>query len=123
MQKLIKCIEPYKDERTLGKRFDQLWITLSTAAKMLERMGANQKRHYQQGKATHKYQVGDLVILKKHNADKMDLRWDPNYRVVKLTSPWSAVVENQNNGKTKHPSEDWELKPSSISRATYLMWT
>ena len=57
----------------------------------------------------------------------MDLRWEPNYRVVRLTSPWSAVVENQINGKTrqcnvgdlkpKHPSEDWKLKPSSISRA------
>ena len=67
------------------------------------------------------------VLLKKHNADKMDLRWEPNYRVVRLTSPLSAVVENQINGKTKwcnvgdhkpkHPSEDWELKPSPITRA------
>ena len=57
----------------------------------------------------------------------MDLRWEPNYRVVRLTSPWSAVVENQMTGKTKrcnvgdlkpkHPSEDWELKPSPIGRA------
>ena len=64
---------------------------------------------------------------RKHNADKMDLRWEPNYRVARLMSPWSAVVENLISGKTKccnvgdlkpkHPSEDWELKPSSISRA------
>ena len=52
----------------LGKRIEQLQITLSTAAKMLERMRANQKRHYQHCKATHKFQVGDLVLLKKHNA-------------------------------------------------------
>ena len=85
----------------LGKRTEQSQITLSISAKMLERMWANQKRHYQHQRATHKFQVGDLVLLKKHNADKMNLRWDPNYRVVRQTSPWSAVVENQINGKTK----------------------
>ena len=50
-----------------------------------------------------------------------------NYRVVKLPSPWSAPVEYQTNGRTKvcnagdlklkHPSKDWELKPSPIGRA------
>ena len=96
-------------------------------AEMLDRIRANQKRHYQHWRATHKFQVGDLVLLKKHSADKMDLRWEPNYRVIRLTSPWSAVVENQISSKTKcynvgdlkpkHPSEDWEIKPSSIGRA------
>ena len=57
----------------------------------------------------------------------MDLRWEPNYRVIRLMSPLSAVVENQMNGKTKQcnvgdlkpkqPSEEWELKPSSLGRA------
>ena len=111
----------------LGKRIEQSWITLSTTAKMLERMQANQKRHYQHWRATHKVQVGDLVLLKKQNADKMDLRWEPNYRVIRLMSPWSAVIENQINGKTKqcnvrdlmpkHPSDDCKLKPSLIGRA------
>ena len=88
---------------------------------MLERIRANQKRHYQHQRATHKFEVGDLVLLKKHNADKMDLRGEPNYSVVRLKSPWSAVVENQMSGRTKqcnvtdlkpkHPSKDWELKP------------
>ena len=55
VQKLIKCIEPYKGESTLGKRIEQSWITLSTTAKMLERMWANQKRHYQHWRATHKF--------------------------------------------------------------------
>ena len=46
-------------------------------------------------------------------------------------SPWSAVVENQINGKTKqcnvsdlkpkHLSKDWELAPSSISRPTKVI--
>ena len=127
VQKLIQCVEPYKGENPLGKRIEQSRVALSTAAKMLEKMRANQKRHYLNRRATHKFQVGDLVLLKKHQADKMDLKWEPNYRVVKLPSSWSAVVENQTNGrmkrcnvgdlKHKHPSEDWELKPSPIGRA------
>ena len=60
-------MEPYKGDSTLGKRIEQLQITLSTVAKMLERMWANQKRQYQHHKATHEFWVGDLVLLKKHN--------------------------------------------------------
>ena len=47
--------------------------------------------------------------------------------MVRLTSPWSAVVENQMSGKAKqcnvgdlkpkHPAGDWGLKPSPIGRA------
>ena len=91
-------------------------------------MQANQKRHYQHCKATHEFHVGDLVLLKKHNTDKTDLRWEPNYRVIRLKSPWSVLVENQISSKTKccnigdlkakHPLEDWTLQPSQISRAT-----
>ena len=47
LQKLIKCVEPYKGDNMLGKRIKQSRITLSMAGKMLERMRANQKRHYQ----------------------------------------------------------------------------
>ena len=115
----------------LGKRIEQPWITLSTVAKMQERMWANHKRHYQHWRATHEFQVGDLVLLKKHNADKMDLRWKPNYTVIRLMFPWSAVVENQISSKMKCcnvgdlkpkcPSEDWEIKPSSIGRAARII--
>ena len=61
----------------------------------------------------------------------MDLRREPNYRVIRLKSPWSMLVEDQVSGKAKccntadlkpkHPTEDWELNPSSISRATRLI--
>ena len=93
---------------------------------MLEKMRAIQKRHCQNRRATYKFQIGDLVVLKKHNADKMDLKWAPNYRVIKLQSPWSAAVANQTNGRTKrcnvgdlklqHLSEDCKLKLSPIGR-------
>ena len=107
-------MEPYKGDSTLGKRIEQLQITLSTVAKMLERMWTNQKRQYQHHKATHEFWVGDLVLL--------------NYRVIRLKSLWSVLVENQISSKTKccnigdhkakHPLEDWTIQPSAIGRAT-----
>ena len=127
VQKLIKCVQPYTGDNSLAKKIEQSRITLSTVAKMMEKIRANKKRHYLHRRSTHKFQVGDLVLLKKHQKDKMELNWEPNYRVIKLPSSWSAVVENNITGKTKrcnvgdlkhkHPSEDWELKPSPIGRA------
>ena len=94
---------------------------------MLEKIRANQKGYYENRRSTHTFKAGGLVLLRKHNVDKLELKWEPNYRIVKLPSAWSAVVENQLSRKSKrcnfgdlkpkHPSEDWELKPSSIGRA------
>ena len=57
----------------------------------------------------------------------MELNWEPSYRILKLPSAWSAVVENQLSWKSKrcnigdlklkYPSEDWELKPNPIGRS------
>ena len=55
------------------------------------------------------FQVGDLPLLKKHNADKMDLRWEPNYRVIRLMSPWSAVLETKS-----------AVKPSTVMLETLI---
>ena len=55
VQKLIQCIEPYKGDIIRGKRIEKSQITLSMVAKMLERMQANQKRHHQHHKVTHKF--------------------------------------------------------------------
>ena len=82
VQKLIKCIEPYKGESTLGKRIEQSQITLSTATKMLERMRANQKRHYQHQRATHKFQE----VTWSYSRNTMLTRWTSD-RI--LTTQWS----------------------------------
>ena len=120
-------MEPYKGDNELGKRIEQSRVSLSIAAKLLSKMKDRQKRHSHNRRSTHPFKVDDLVLLKKHQGDKIDLKWVPNYRVIKLTSAWSAIVENQTTGKTnrcnvgdlklKHPSEDWQLKPCSIGRA------
>ena len=81
---------------------------------MLERVRENQKRHYKNRKSTRTLKIGDLV-LKKHK-EKLELKWEPNYRIIKFPPLWSAIVEDQSNGRTKrcniadlkikHPSED-----------------
>ena len=90
-------------------------------------MRANQKRYYQNRRSTHIFKVGYLFLLRKLDVDKMELKWEPNYRIVRLPSAWSPVDQNQFSGKIKdatlvtsnlkHPSEYWELKPSSFGRA------
>ena len=127
IHKLIQPMESYKGDNSLGKQIEQSRVTLSIAAKMLERMRENQKRHYKNRKSTHTFKIGDLVLLKKHNKEKLELKWEPNYRIIKFPSLWSAIVEDQSNGRTKrcniadlkikHPSEDWELKPGTVGRA------
>ena len=127
IHKLIQPMESYKGDNSLGKQIEQSRVTLSIAAKMLERMRENQKRHYKNRKSTHTFKIGDLVLLKKHNKEKLELKWEPNYRIIKFPSLWSAIVEDQSNGRTKrcniadlkikHPSEDWDLKPGTVGRA------
>ena len=89
-------------------------------------MRENQKRHNKNRRSTHTFKIGDLVLLKKHNKDTLELKWEPNYRIIKFPSLWSAIVENQSNGRTKrcniadlkikHPSEDWGLQPGTVGR-------
>ena len=61
------------------------------------------------------------------NKDKLELKWEPNYRIIRFPHLWSAVVENQFTGRTKrcnvsdlkikHQAEDWDLKPATLGRA------
>ena len=124
VQRFIQPMEAYKGDNSLAKQFEQSRVTLLIAAKMLEKMRGNQKRHYKNRKSVHTFKVGDLVLLRKHNKDK--LKWEPNYRITRLPHLWSAV-DNQFTGRTKrcnvsdlkikHPGEDWDLKPATIGRA------
>ena len=101
IQKLIKVVTPYQGKHSLGKSIEQSRITLSIAAKMLERMRKNQKRVYEGRKMIHQFRVGDLVLLRNHAPEKMDLKCEPNYRIIKLSSVWSAIVKNISSGRTR----------------------
>ena len=67
-------MESYKGDNDLGKQIEQSRVTLTIAAKMLEKMRENQKRHYKNRKSTHTFKIGDLVLLRKHNKDKLELK-------------------------------------------------
>ena len=98
MHKLIKVVEPYTGENNSGKGIEHIRVLLSIAAKILKKIRANQKRYYENRRFSHTFKVGDLVLLRKHNVDNMELKRDPNYRIVTLPSAWSALVENQLSG-------------------------
>ena len=127
LHKLIQIVEPYRGTDPLHKRFEQTRVITTMAAKMLEKMRANQKRHTNNRKTIHQFKVGDLVLLKKHVKEKLQLKWEPNYRIIRLPSAWSAIIESQITGQTKrcnigdlkakHPAEDWKLPPGTIGRA------
>ena len=51
----------------------------------------------------------------------------PNYRIIRLPTAWTAVIEHTVSVRTrrcnvgdlqkKHPHEDWQLKASNVGRA------
>ena len=99
--KLIQPLEPYKGDDPLPKQIEKTQIALSIAVKWLGKKRENQKRHYKNRKSTHTFKVCDLVLLRKHNKDKLELKWEPNYRIIKLPHKMSAIVDNQFTGRTK----------------------
>ena len=67
-----------------------------------------------------------MVLLNKHNKDKLELKWEQGYRIVALPTKWTARVTNKETGepkrvnvrdlKLKDPAEDWDLKADTIGR-------
>ena len=86
-------------------------------------MRKNQKKAYEGRKTIHQFEVSDLVFLKKHVQEKLDLK----YRIIRLPTAWTAVTKHMVSGRTrgchvrdlqkKHPHEDWQLKASNVGRA------
>ena len=126
VHKLIKPTTPYRGNNDIGYRIEQSQIALTTAAKNLEKKRALQKKPHEHRPSEHKFKVGDLVLLYKHNKDKMELKWEPGYRIVALPTKWTARIKNKETGepkrvnvrdlKLKDPAEDWELKAEEIGR-------
>ena len=129
--KLIKPTIPYRGNFDIGYKIEQSQIALTTAAKNLEKKRALQKKPYENRPSDHSFKVGDLVLLYKHNKDKLDLQWEPGYRIVELQSPWTAKITNKTTGEPKRvnvrdlrlkdPAEDWDLKAESMGREPNLL--
>ena len=123
---LIQPVPRYNGNNELGHRIEKQRIAMSIAAKMLKKMRANQRRTTEHRRSVHNFKAGDLVLFKNHTALKFDRRWEPNYRIVKLTSGWSARIVNIVTGRERRcnvshlhlklPEEDWNLLPESIGR-------
>ena len=113
IHQILKTTESYKGDKDIDKRIEQSHIALSIAAKMLARKCADQKKSINHRPSEHDFKVGDLVLVKKHNKTKLELKWE--------------VVGNQLTGRSKHcnvtdlklkdPAEDCELKADSIEHA------
>ena len=126
IHKLIKPTIPYRGNFDIGYKIEQSQIALTTAAKNLEKKRALQKKPYKNRPSEHSFKVGDSVLLYKHNKDKLELQWEPGYRIVKHQSDWTAKITNKNTGepkrvnirdlKLKDPAEDWELKAEDMGR-------
>ena len=102
IHKLIKPVETYIGEKDIAKRIEQSCIILSTAAKMLPKKHSDQKKSKNHRPSKHPFQVGDLVLVKKHNKAKLELKWEPGYKITKLPTDWTAVIENQLTGNSRH---------------------
>ena len=88
-------------ENTLGKRIEQSRVSLSIAAKMLEKMRANQKRYYENRRSTHTFKVGDLVLLRKHNVDKLELKGSQITGLLNSPQPGQLLLRTNLAGKVK----------------------
>ena len=95
IHKLIKVTTPYQGESFLGKSIEQSRVTLSIAAKMLERMRKNPKQTYEGRKTIHQFKAGHLVLPKEHAQEKLDLKWEPNYRLLDCQQPGLLSLNTQ----------------------------
>ena len=94
---------------------------------MLAMKHSDQKKSTDHRPSKHPFQVGDLVLVKKHNKAKLELKWKPGCRIINLPTDVTAVIENQLIGssrccnvtdlKLKLPEEDWLLKADDVGRA------
>ena len=116
INELIKVITPYWGESSLGKSIEQSRVSLSIAAKMLEKMRKNQKRAYEGRKTIHQFKVGDIVLPK----NKPKRSWMSNGNpTIELLDWQQAGTRKCNVGdlQKKHPHEDWQLKASNVGTA------
>ena len=114
----------------IAQKIEQTQVTLTTAAKNLEKAKEQQKKHSKNRSSQHNFQISNLVLVKKHNKEKLELKWEPGYRIVVFPTKWTARVKNKESGKPKScnikdlklkdPAEDLELKAECIGEQQNL---
>ena len=71
IHELIKHVRPYRGEMTTAQKIEQTQVTLTTAAKNLEKAREQQKKPSRNRPSQHNFQIGDLVLVKKHNKEDL----------------------------------------------------
>ena len=71
IHKFIKPVRPYRGEMTIAQKIEQTQVTLTTAVKNLEKAREQQKKPSKNRPSKHNFQIGDLVLVKKHNKEKL----------------------------------------------------
>ena len=66
----------------IDQEIEQTHVTLTTAAINLEKAREQQKKPSKNRPSQRTFQIGDLVLVKKHNKEKLELKWEPSYRIV-----------------------------------------
>ena len=130
IHKLIKPIRPYRGEMTITQEMEQTQVTLTTAAKNLEKAREQQKKPSKNRLSQHNFQIGDLVLVKKQNKEELELKWELGYRIVGFPTKWTARVRNKESGEPKHcnikdlklkdPAKDWSLRLNAMGEQQNL---
>ena len=114
---------------TIAQKIEQMQVTLTTAAKNLERQGNNKRSP---PRIDHPNIISKLVTLSlsKCNKEKLELKWESAYRIVGFPTKWTARVRNKESWKPKHcnikdiklkdPGEDWELRLKALGEQQNL---
>ena len=82
IHKLIKPVRPCSGEVIIAQKNEKTQVTLTTAAKSLEKAREQQKKPSKNRPSQHNFQIGDLGLVKKYNKGKLEFKWELGYRIV-----------------------------------------
>ena len=66
----------------------------------LKKQKRRQAKYANKNRKMVEFKIGDPVFYRKHIHSKLDLKWEPFYRIIEQCSPVNYVIKNQLDGKT-----------------------
>ncbi|KAK3107412.1 hypothetical protein FSP39_013983 [Pinctada imbricata] len=73
-----------------------------------------QKQYADKNSTEENFQIGDPVYVRNHRRDnKLDVKWQPYFRIIDQTGPLSFIVKNQLDGNTTK-THARHLRPAKI---------
>ena len=118
MDTLLQPIARYMGEEEHENILERHHKAMITAQQNQKRARERTKRYHDRQAREPKLKEGDPVyIFKSAREGKLDVKWEPYYRIVRITSPVSYVVRNVLTGATRRAHAlhlqkaklDWEI--------------